>query len=92
MTSDLTIDDWSAWTDDEVHAHHSCAADHPSEFAVLYRTPSTGAPAGWVLAYLEAATEDDVRKGIAPEMGVPARCMALSISFCPFCGSKLQAV
>jgi len=86
---DVTIDDWDKWTDDEIIDRHRCLLIPNDEIGVMRRTAGQSGPEGWILANINPATEDDVRKGIAPELGVPSRCLAIMIRFCPFCGIAL---
>jgi hypothetical protein len=90
MARDSLIDDWSEWTGEAVVDRHHCARLESTEIGILRRTTGATGAAGWILARIDPATEDDVRKGVAPELGVPARCTALEIAFCPFCGLALQ--
>ena len=85
----VTIDDWSEWTDDQILARHQCSGNQNTEIGVLHRGSTEAGPPGWILAIIEPADEDDVRRGIAPEVGVPSQCTALAIRFCPFCGDLL---
>jgi hypothetical protein len=85
----LSIEDRSEWTDDEVLEWHRCSENRNEEVGVLKRAQGEMGPTGWILANIEPATEDDVRKGVAPELGVPSRCTSLIIHFCPFCGIQL---
>ena len=85
----VTIDDWTEWTDDEILARHECSGNQNTEIGILHRGRSDAGPAGWILAIIEAADEDDVRKGVAPELGVPSQCISIQIGFCPFCGDRL---
>jgi hypothetical protein len=87
----VTIDDWAEWTDDEIVEHHRCSLIPNDEIGVLRRAAGPSGPEGWILANIEPATEDDVRKGVAPELGVPSHCLAIVIHFCPFCGIGLEA-
>ena len=89
---DVTIKDWSCWTGDEVLQDHRCAANSHTEVGVLKRGEVETGPPAWILALIEPATEDDVRKGVAPELGVPSSCTALDIGFCPFCGEELETL
>jgi hypothetical protein len=87
----VTIDDWGEWTEDEILARHQCSGNQNTEIGILHRGTSDAGPPGWIFAIIEPADEDDVRKGVAPELGVPSRCMSIEISFCPFCGYSLNA-
>ena len=87
----VTIDDWSEWTDDEILARHLCSENQNTEIGILHRGTSDAGTPGWILAIIEPATEDDVRKGVAPELGVPSQCISIAIHFCPFCGASLDA-
>ena len=88
---DVTIDDRAEWTGDEIVDRHQCSLIPNNEIGVLRRTAGESGSEGWVLANIEPATEDDVRKGIAPRLGVPSLCLAIMIHFCPFCGITLTA-
>jgi hypothetical protein len=87
---DVTIDDWADWTGDEIIERHRCSLIPFEETGVLRRATGPTEHAGWILAFITPATEDDVRNGRAPSLGVPSRCLAIGISFCPFCGIVLQ--
>lgn len=90
MNESVTIDHWTEWTDEEIVDRHQCPTSSNLEIGILRRTDSESGPAAWILASIEPATEEDVRKGVAPELGVPSRCTALTINYCPFCGAQLD--
>lgn len=85
----ISVKDWATWTDDVVVEWHRCPQQRNDEIGVLRREAGQAGPAGWVLAIVGPATEDDVKKGVAPELGVPGRMTSIEIAACPFCGAAL---
>jgi hypothetical protein len=89
MADGVTVKDWEVWTEDVIGDWHLCSEQRNDEIGVFRRDALEVDSPGWTLGIVEPATEDDVRKGVAPELGVPSRMIAIKIAACPFCGARL---
>jgi len=90
MADGVSVRDWTAWTDDVIGEWHQCPEQINDEIGVFRRDSVEAGSPGWVLGIVQPATEDDVRKGVAPELGVPSHIFAIDIAACPFCGARLS--
>lgn len=82
---------WREWFDIEVKKEHSCTS-LPEDLSskILYCCDSDGSRYDWYFASVRLATYDNVKVGEAEKVADLMAASIVLISYCPFCGIKLN--